>query len=151
MSAKKNHCYRYPRPMVTVDAVVFRQTKERLEVLVVERGKAPFAGHLALPGGFVEMDEDLPDAAKRELYEETGFNRVTLTQLAAFGQPGRDPRGRNISVVFVGVARGRAHRVRGGDDAARALWIPARRPGLLAFDHNDVLRCALRWLKHQTV
>ena len=146
MNEKKTYCYDYPRPMLTVDAVVFRQTRERLEVLVVERGKAPFAGFLALPGGFVEIDEDLADAAKRELFEETGFKNVSLTQLSTFGKPGRDPRGRNISVVFVGVARGTAHRVRGGDDATRALWIPARRPGALAFDHNEILRCALAWL-----
>jgi 8-oxo-dGTP diphosphatase len=146
MTGTKPFCYRYPRPMVTVDAVVFRSTKARLEVLVVERGKDPFAGALALPGGFVEMDEDLPDAAKRELFEETGLKHVALTQLAAFGKPGRDPRGRNISVVFVGTVKAHRSSVKGGDDAARALWIPARRPGALAFDHNEILKCALRWL-----
>ena len=147
MSPAKTYSYRYPRPMVTVDAVVFRQTRQRLEVLVVERGKPPYAGMLALPGGFVEMDEDLEDAAKRELQEETGLENVTLSQLRAFGTPGRDPRGRNISIVFAGVARGRTDQVEGGDDAARAVWVSARRPGRLAFDHNDILKCALTWLK----
>jgi 8-oxo-dGTP diphosphatase len=147
MSRKGSYTYSFPRPMVTVDAVVFRKTRARLEVLVIERGHPPFAGQAALPGGFVEMDEDLVDAAKRELFEETGLANQKLEQLATFGQPGRDPRGRNVTIVYVGVARGNTHRVRGGDDAARAFWIPARRPGQLAFDHNDILRLALKWLK----
>ncbi len=132
--------------MVTVDAVVFRQTRERLEVLVVERGNPPFQGQAALPGGFVEMEEDLLHAAKRELFEETGLTGVKLVQLAAFGTPGRDPRGRNVSVVFMGTMRGGNRKVQGGDDARRAFWIPARRPGPLAFDHNEVLRMAIQTL-----
>ena len=144
MAMPGKYTYRFPRPMVTVDTVVFRHTKERLEVLVVDRGKSPFKGHAALPGGFVEMDEDLLDAAKRELFEETGLKNVKLEQLKAFGRPDRDPRGRTISVVFVGVAKRNTHAVRGGDDAVRAYWISARRPGPLAFDHNEILRTALR-------
>lgn len=138
-------CYTHPRPMVTVDAVVFRRTKERLEVLMIERKNNPFAGCLALPGGFVEIDEDLLDAAKRELFEETQLKNVHLTQLCTFGTPGRDPRGRTISVVYVGVVKSSCQPVKGGDDAARAVWVPARRCGTLAFDHNEILRCALRW------
>jgi 8-oxo-dGTP diphosphatase len=151
MTRRNGYTYRYPRPMVTVDAVVFRRSRERLEVLVVERGADPNAGMLALPGGFVEIDEDLPDAARRELFEETGLGRVRLHQLRAFGRPGRDPRGRNISIAFVGIARGRTDHIKGGDDAKRALWIPARRPGPLAFDHNDILKWALNWLKRHEV
>lgn len=132
--------------MVTVDAVVFRHTGGRLEVLVVERGRPPFQGRAALPGGFVEMDEDLLPAVKRELFEETGLKGVKLVQLATFGAPGRDPRGRTISVVFTGTLRNGNRKVRGGDDARRAYWISARRPGPLAFDHNEVLRFALRAL-----
>lgn len=147
MSRRGRYTYPFPRPMVTVDAVVFRQTKERLEVLVVERGHPPFAGQAAFPGGFVEEDEDLLDAVKRELLEETGLGRIKLEQLAAFGQPGRDPRGHNVTVVYVGLAKGDTSRVKGGDDAARAFWVPARRPGALAFDHNDILKQAIRWLK----
>jgi 8-oxo-dGTP diphosphatase len=147
MSKKGKYTYSFPRPMVTVDTVVFRRAAKRLEVLVVERGHRPYAGFAALPGGFVEMDEDLPDAAKRELFEETALKNVKLEQLAAFGKPGRDPRGRNVTVVYVGVARGNTDQVKGGDDAARAFWISARRPGKLAFDHNDILKKALKWLK----
>lgn len=145
------YCYKYPRPMVTVDAVVFRRTKERLEVLMIERKNDPFAGCLALPGGFVEMDEDLLDAAKRELFEETRLKNVHLAQLCTFGTPGRDPRGRTISVVYAGVVKSSRTQVQGGDDAARAVWVSARRCGKLAFDHNDILRCALRWLSRQSL
>ncbi len=139
------HTYKYQRPMVTVDAVIFRQTARRLELLVVRRGKPPFMGKLALPGGFVEMDEDLVDAARRELHEETGIGGVRLEQLAAFGKPGRDPRGRNICVAFAGVLRSGGKEPRAGDDASEALWVPARRCNGLAFDHDHILRAALRW------
>lgn len=129
--------------MVTVDAVVFRRTRSRLEVLLVRRGNPPYKGLAAFPGGFVDMDEDLPDAAARELQEETGLFGVKLEQLGAYGRPGRDPRGRNVSVVFMGEARGKPA-VRGGDDAAEAFWAPARRPPALAFDHAEILAEAVR-------
>ncbi len=136
--------------MLTVDAVVFRQTPKRLELLVIRRANPPFKGMLALPGGFVDMDEDLKDAATRELFEETGLNGVTLHQIGAFGTPGRDPRGRNICIAFAGVLKDPKKAVQGGDDAAEALWIPARQAPELGFDHNDILRTALRWLKKTT-
>jgi 8-oxo-dGTP diphosphatase len=144
MSAKRdNYTYDYPRPMVSVDAVVFREREGRLEVLLVRRGKPPFEGCHALPGGFVEMDEDLPDAATRELREETGLDGVALEQLAAFGRPDRDPRGRCISVAFWGsIARG-GDRVRGGDDAAEAAWHDTAALPTLAFDHDEIIALAL--------
>ncbi len=148
---KRSYSYPYPRPMVTVDAVIFRQTPKRLELLVIRRKNPPFAGMLAFPGGFVDMDEDLKDAAGRELFEETGLNGVTLHQIGAFGKPGRDPRGRNICVAFAGVLGDLSRVVKGGDDAAEALWISARRAPQLGFDHNDILRSALRWLKKTAI
>ena len=141
------HCYDYPRPMVSVDAVVFRKRSRRLEVLAVRRGRPPFKGMLALPGGFVGMDERLEEAARRELHEETGVRVGRLHQLWAFDEPGRDPRDRNISVAFVGAVAGLGPEIRGGDDASEALWISARRPPELAFDHVDIVKKALRWLK----
>jgi 8-oxo-dGTP diphosphatase len=132
--------------MVTVDAVVFRHGGNGLELLVVRRGREPFAGQLALPGGFVEEEEDLGDAAKRELAEETGLDCVSLTQLRAFGTPGRDPRGRNISVAFVGLLEEGVGDVRGGDDASEALWVDARRLPTLAFDHVEIAQAGLDWL-----
>jgi 8-oxo-dGTP diphosphatase len=144
------HTYKYPRPMVTVDAVVFRRAAGRLEVLVVRRAKPPFKGKLALPGGFLEMDEDLLDGVKRELFEETGLKNVRLEQLGAFGKPGRDPRGRTVSIAFFGTIEKNQVEVRGGDDASEALWIPALEYPSLAFDHREILRVGLKRLKGLT-
>jgi 8-oxo-dGTP diphosphatase len=142
-AARGRHVYEWPRPMVTVDAVVFRRAGKRLEVLLIRRARPPFEGLAAFPGGFVDENEDLPDAAARELEEETGLSGVRLEQLGAYGRPGRDPRGHNVSVVFVGEARGKVA-VRGGDDASEAFWAPARRPPPLAFDHAEILAEAVR-------
>ena len=141
--------YEYPRPMVTVDALVFRRIKGRVEVLVIRRGNPPFAGELALPGGFLDMEEDLIDGACRELFEETGLKEVELEQLAAFGEPGRDPRGRSVSVVFVGIVKRDSEEVVGGDDAAEALWAPVGSLQNLAFDHDEILEAGLKWLKER--
>ena len=103
--------------MVTVDAVVFALGKGRTNVLLINRGKEPFKGRWALPGGFVGMDEELCVAAGRELAEETGLVGIELEQIGAFGKCGRDPRGRNISVVFMGIAGKDKTRVKAGDDA----------------------------------
>lgn len=145
------YTYVHPRPMVTVDAVVFRQTAADLEVLLVRRGHDPFAGCWALPGGFVDMDEDLVDAAARELAEETSLVGVALDQLGAFGRPGRDPRGRNICIAYVGVLEDSERTVTGGDDATEAGWVSARNPGRLAFDHDEILAAALAWLERRPV
>ena len=142
MAERGTYTYDYPRPMVTVDVVLFRGSGDDREVLLVRRGKPPFEGRLALPGGFVELDEDLPDAAARELAEETGITGVALEQLGAFGKPGRDPRGRNIAIAFAGTAPPDAAPI-AGDDAADAMWLPVRGIRELAFDHAAILRLAL--------
>ena len=92
------YTYEYPRPAVTVDIVIATR-EESPRVLLIRRKNEPFAGCWALPGGFVEMDETLESAARRELHEETGVKTKALVQLGTFGDPGRDPRGRTISVV----------------------------------------------------
>ncbi len=146
MATRGEYTYPYPRPMVTVDAVVLREMEGRLEVLLIRRGKPPFEGRPALPGGFVEMGEDLPDAAARELAEETGIENIPLEQVGAFGRPDRDPRGRNISVAFAGVVIGTGEKPSGGDDAASAEWVPLEEAGELAFDHGEILAAALHRL-----
>jgi len=158
---KQQHAYDYPRPMVTVDVVVLTPVDDRLRVLLIRRGRSPFKGHWALPGGFVDMDESLTDAARRELAEETGLRlpksagrsargstNVWLDQLRSFGQPDRDPRGRVITVVYLAVIRpGHAPEVIGGDDADEAAWFNVYRLPKLAFDHRDIIRCALDRLR----
>jgi 8-oxo-dGTP diphosphatase len=137
-------CYDYPRPAVTVDVAVFRGSDDAREVLLVKRGQEPFAGTWALPGGFVDEGERLPDAALRELREETGLApRGRLIQVGAYGDPGRDPRGWTVGVAFAVVLDpGEDGPVRAGDDAAEAAWMPADGRGL-AFDHDSILSDAL--------
>ena len=146
------------RPAVTVDMLVFTLHDGALALLLVERGLLPFKGRLALPGGFLHVGEGgqdgeaLDDAAARELLEETGLGRaqVTLGQLGAFGAPGRDPRGRTITVAYFALVRPEAARaVRAGSDAAAARWLPVAGIDLdaLAFDHGRIITAALARLR----
>ena len=146
MSEKGKYIYEWPRPMVTVDAAVFDVSGQMPKVLLIKRGNEPFKGQWAFPGGFVNMDEELEDAAARELAEETGLRGVKLTQLHTFGKCGRDPRGRNITIVFIGVAKNT--KVKGGDDAAEAKWFDIDNlPENMAFDHDNVAAIAIAKLK----
>ncbi|MCW2867775.1 MAG: hydrolase [Marmoricola sp.] len=133
----------FPSFAVTVDLVVLTVREDALCVLVVERGEAPYAGRRALPGGFVHPEEDLEEAARRELAEETGLadGTVHLEQLRSYGAPDRDPRARVVSVAHLALAPD-LPTPRAGTDAAAAAWVPvdSLRPGDLAFDHDDVLR-----------
>ncbi len=134
----------FPAVAVTVDVVALTIRDGGLCVLVVERGGAPFAGRLALPGGFVRA-ETLDAAALRELAEETGLrpgegalDRVHLEQLRSYGTPGRDPRMRVVSVAYLAFAPSLPD-PRAGGDADRAFWIPVDQARALAFDHDDIL------------
>ncbi|HZM90716.1 MAG TPA: NUDIX hydrolase [Blastocatellia bacterium] len=142
----KMHCYEHPRPALTVDIALFHRSANRLEVLLIKRAREPFKGLWAFPGGFVDADESLEDAAARELLEETGVSRIPLEQIGAFGDPGRDPRSHTVSVVFAGMLDRRID-VCAADDAADAAWHSARRPPELAFDHRKILRFALKRIK----
>ncbi len=151
-------CYHYdhPRPAVAVDCVIFGlDAQSTLRLLLIRRRDAPFRGKWALPGGFVRVDdggdqgEDLEAAARRELEEETGARVAYLEQLATFGKPMRDPRGRVISVAYMALVRASDHAVVGGDDAAEAKWTPIQEAlaASLAFDHGDVVRTAIARLQ----
>jgi 8-oxo-dGTP diphosphatase len=144
------YTYDYPRPALTVDIVVFTLQENQLQVLLVQRGKEPFAGMWALPGGFVQMDESLEEAAHRELAEETGIQDAYLEQLYTYGDPGRDPRERVITVAYFAlVPTGAPFRREGGSDAAQAQWFPASSLPPLAFDHTEIARYALRRLRYK--
>jgi 8-oxo-dGTP diphosphatase len=134
--------YAYPRPALTADVVVLT-THAAPKVLLIRRRKEPFAGLWALPGGFVEEGEPLEAAARRELREETGLEVGDLTQLLAAGDPGRDPRGWTVSVVFVARVSPKAAKAVAGDDAAEVGWFVASDPPPLAFDHAMILSRAV--------
>ncbi|MGA9771778.1 MAG: NUDIX hydrolase [Blastocatellia bacterium] len=138
---RKQHCYDYPRPSVTVDIVLFSRAAERMEVLLIKRARAPFKGDWALPGGFVDENESLEAAAARELKEETGLYGIDLKQVSAFGDPGRDPRGHTISIVFAALLEVRPE-AKAADDAEDARWYSVARPPKLAFDHRKIIRLA---------
>ncbi|PIF02290.1 MAG: NUDIX hydrolase [Draconibacterium sp.] len=136
------YTYAYPRAALTVDAVVLAFEKNADEVipfvLLIERAGEPFKGLWALPGGFIEMDELLEAACKRELYEETGIKVDAMQQFRVYDAIGRDPRHRTISVVFTCELEKRQNAI-GGDDAAKAVWFPLQSLPQLAFDHARIL------------
>ncbi len=148
MAQKGTYTYDWPRPMVTVDAVVFTFVGETIKVLLINRLNEPFKGQWAIPGGFIEIDEELERAVARELKEETGLANVHLQQLHTFGKCGRDPRGRQITVAYIGIAKDSTDKIKAGDDAADAKWFDINElPPNMAFDHNEVIQFAIKKLK----
>jgi 8-oxo-dGTP diphosphatase len=139
--------YKYARPALTVDCIVFGLDEGDLKVLLIQRALQPFAGRWALPGGFVRMDETLDDAARRELREETGLAHVFLEQLYTYGQLDRDPRERVVSVAYYALVRLNDHSVKAATDARITQWFQASKPPKLAFDHAIILEAALQRLK----
>src|SRR6266849_7123595 len=147
----KAHHYdpsKFDRPSVTVDVVMMSRRQRDLQVLLVKRRSWPYEGMWAIPGGFVNMQESLEEAAKRELQEETGVQDVYLEQLYTFGDPGRDPRTRVITVVYFALLDSARLQVRAADDAADVDWFPVYNlPEELAFDHAKILEYALDRLR----
>lgn len=140
-----SYTYKYPRPSVATDCVVFCFDGRELKVLLIERGNDPFRGCWAFPGGFMNMDETAETGAVRELHEETGLVINVLKQLGTFTDVHRDPRGRVISIVFYALAQ--PSEVTGGDDARRARWFALNDVPQLAFDHDAILRKAMQQLR----
>ncbi|MHC4645671.1 MAG: NUDIX domain-containing protein [Planctomycetota bacterium] len=148
MGTKGKYVYEWPRPMVSADAVVFSFPKGKARLLLIRRKHEPFKGKWAIPGGYVDMDEEIEDAATRELAEEAGLTGISLEQMHTFGKCGRDPRGRQITVAFTGIAAQGQTRIKAGDDAADARWFDIEKlPEDLAFDHNEVASFAIGRLK----
>ena len=139
MAAKpKKFTYEYPRPAVTVD-VILATREVRPRVLLIQRKKDPFAGAWALPGGFVEENEKLADAARRELKEETSLDIADVEQLYTAGDPDRDPRGWTISVVYLARVNAKDLKPMAADDAKAVGWFPLDKLPKLAFDHAMLL------------
>lgn len=132
---------------VTVDAVVLNNQNNKPKVLLIKRKNDPFKNKWAIPGGFLEKDENLEYGAKRELEEETGLKIDTLIQLKTYGGVDRDPRGRTISIAFIAITQ--QQEVKAADDAVEAKWFNLHELPSLAFDHSEILEDAKLWLINQ--
>lgn len=137
-----SYTYDYPRPSVSADAVVFRKSDDKIELLLIRRGNTPFKGMWALPGGFVNMDENLEAAAARELKEETSLEGVDLHQFHAYGAVDRDPRHRTISIAYAGLLTQKDAPVKAADDAAEAGWFNVDILPETGFDHDIIIQDA---------
>ena len=142
-----SYTYEYPRPMVTVDTILLCEANEG-SILLIQRKNDPYKNKWALPGGFVEMDEDLEDAAIRELWEETGIKLNNLHQLKTYGTLNRDPRGRTISIVFYKIIENEPEAI-ANDDARDAKWYSLNNLPELAFDHSTIINDFLNLRNHR--
>ena len=127
--------------------MIFGFDGSELQVLLIERGIEPFKGKWAFPGGFLNMDETAGEGALRELKEETGLENAYIEQFNTYSDPGRDPRERVITIAHYALVR--IQEVKGGDDAAKAQWFPIDEVPQLAFDHDKILRDAMRKLRER--
>lgn len=142
------YTYDFPRPALTVDILVFRWEQQRPELLLIQRKNPPFQHAWAFPGGFVDQDEDLLQAAQRELKEETGLKINKLYQAMAAGTPGRDPRGHTVSVVFQALLKNTEQKVKAQDDAQKAAWFPLNDLPEQAFDHQQIVQQVMEQNQH---
>ena len=151
METGKRYSYEYPRPALTVDCVVFGLDldKNSLKILLIQRKLQPFLGKWALPGGFVQMDETLEEAAERELREETGLAGIWLEQLAAFSRVDRDPRDRIVTVAFLALVKMNDLELHADTDASDAAWFDFDDCPELGFDHEDILQNAIVRLREK--
>ena len=142
------YTYDFPKPALTVDCVVFGLDDDHdLKVMLIERDIDPFQGKWALPGGFVHLDESLEEAARRELWEETGIEKIFLEQLYTFGKVNRDPRDRIITVAYYALINLTEQNIKAKTDARNADWFSVKKIPKLAFDHEQILTIALTRLK----
>jgi 8-oxo-dGTP diphosphatase len=132
---------------LTVDILVFTIIKEKLSVLLIKRRNPPFQGRYAIPGGFVDVGESIREAVFRELGEETCVKNIKLHQLHAFGKPGRDPRGRIVTVSYIGFVNVGKVSPKASDDAIAAKFFPVDDLPELAFDHESIVGFGIRELK----
>lgn len=141
--------YAYPHPAIATDVAIFTLREDALSVLLIERGQAPFAGQWALPGGFLQPDEDLDACARRELKEETNLDAPLLVHFGNFSAPGRDPRERVVSVAYFALLPSDEMKLRAQSDAAALRWFELSELPSLAFDHDQILARALAALRER--
>jgi len=139
--------YPYARPALTVDCVVFGLDEGELKVLLIQRSETPYKGKWSLPGGFVRIEETIDDAARRELDEKTGLNKIYLEQLYTFGDLKRDPRDRTVSVAYYALVRLLDHRVKASTKVTDTSWFPISKLPRLAFDHDHIIEVATERLR----
>ncbi len=135
------------RLRLAVDILIFTVIKEKLNILLIKRKNPPFKGQFAITGGFVEVEESIRDAVYRELYEEVGIKDIKLHQLHAFGKPGRDPRGRVVTVSYIGLLNVDSVSPKASDNAEEVKFFPVDSLPELAFDHENIIDFGLHELK----
>jgi len=132
------YTYAYPRPAITVDIIVIKND-DMDKILLIKRKNEPFKDFWALPGGFIDIEEELIESAFRELQEETGISDIDLRQFHTYGKLGRDPRGRTVSVVYYGYLTNSNQDIKANDDAKELGWFSLSKLPALAFDHKDII------------
>lgn len=140
--------YKYARPAITADCVVFAQEEKDLKVLLIQRAQEPFKDSWAFPGGFAEVGESLDCTARRELEEETGLKDVSLKQLYTFSAPDRDPREHVITVAYYALIPFADQKLHAASDAGNAAWFSTDNIPDLAFDHEKILQMALERIRN---
>lgn len=125
--------------MVSVDNIIVKKNNDGFHILLIKRKNDPDMGCWALPGGFVDENEALELAAKRELKEETNLENIELKQFAAYGDPGRDPRGHVVSIIYYCDNFTSSVEVKAGDDASELAWFNLNNLPSLAFDHDKIV------------
>lgn len=133
---------------VTVDAIIFTIDDNKLKILLIKRKNPPFQNMYALPGGFVNHDEELEFAAKRELLEETGVKDIFLKELGCYGKVGRDPRGRTLTIAYMALIRPE-QKLEAATDASEASWFSIYSLPELAFDHKEIINDAIEKLRYE--
>ncbi|MDR2919010.1 MAG: NUDIX hydrolase [Tannerella sp.] len=147
MELQGKYTYEYPRPAVTTDCVIFGFDEGELKVLLIERGIEPYLGKWALPGGFIDMDEDAESCARRKLVQETGLENIYMEQLYTFSDVDRDPRYRVISIAYYALVKLSDYHAHAGTDATNIQWFSISDVPELAFDHARILELAKDRLK----
>lgn len=141
----RRYCYDYPRPAVTTDCIIYDIDDQKgFKILLIKRKNDPYKDMWAFPGGFMEMDESAEECAARELLEETGIEGILLEQIMTATEVDRDPRGRTISIIFMGRVDSTDISPLAGDDAEAIEWFEIGELPPLAFDHHEILQ---KWLK----